>query len=308
MTLMQMNYILEIYRCGSMNKAAQNLFVSQSAVSNAIRELEEELGVTIFHRSNRGISLTEDGRELVTQITPIVERSRKIMRYYGERKAENRVRLSISSQRYPFCAKAFVEYLHLLNEPRIEVSMKETEMSDVIDEVATRQSDLGIIFVSDLTENFILRNLENKNLEFHQLVRVRPHVFMRKGHPLSGEESVRLEQLHQYPYVVFTQKESNMNYAEEAVVGTGTDFDQVVYISDRATIYSVMAHTDCVSTGSGILPEGFGDERLVAIPLAQPVDDMRLGYIKPRNVPLTEQGSKFVEILQQITSEIGEKL
>ena len=308
MTLLQMNYILEIYRCGSMNKAAQNLFVSQSAVSNAIRELEEELGVTIFHRSNRGISLTDDGRELVAQITPIVERSRKITRYYSERQAENRVKLSIASQRYPFCAKAFVEFLHLLNEPRIEVSLKETEMSDIIDEVAAQASDLGIIFVSDMTENFIQRILESKNLEFHQLMRVRPHVFMRKGHPLAGEKSICLEQLHQYPYVVFTQKDSNLNYAEEAVVGTGADFNQVVYISDRATIYSVMAHTDCVSTGSGILPEGFGDERLLAIPLAEPVDDMRLGYIKIRNMPLSEQGSRFVEILQQITSEIGEKL
>lgn len=308
MTLLQMNYILEIYRCGSMNKAAQNLFVSQSAVSNAIRELEEELGVIIFHRSNRGISLTDDGRELVSQITPIVERSRKILRYYGERQAENRVKLSIAAQRYPFCAKAFVEFLHLLNEPRIEVSLKEMEMSSVIDEVAARESDLGIIFVTDMTENFIRRILESKNLEFHQLVKIRPHVFMRKGHPLAGEESIHLDQLQQYPYVVFTQRESNLNYAEEAVVGTGADFNQVVYVSDRATAYNVMAHTNCVSTGSGVLPTGYGDERLLAIPLAEPTDDMRLGFIKIRNLPLTEQGSKFVEILQQITGEIGEKL
>ena len=308
MTLLQMNYILEIYRCGSMNKAAQNLFVSQSAVSNAIRELEEELGVTIFHRSNRGITLTEDGRELVAQVTPIVERSRKILRYYGERKAENRVTLSIAAQRYPFCAKAFVEFLHLLNEPRIEVSLKEMEMSSVIDEVASQECDLGILFVSDMTENFIRRILDSKNLEFHQLVKVRPHVFMRKGHPLAQEASICIEQLRQYPYVVFTQKESNLNYAEEAVVGTGADFNQVVYISDRATAYNVMAHTNCVSTGSGILPEGYGDERLLAVPMAEPADDMRLGYIKLRSRPMSEMGGRFVEILQQITGEIGEKL
>ena len=119
MTLLQMNYLVEIYRCGSMNKAAQNLFVSQSAVSAAIRELEEELGIRIFHRSNRGIALTEDGRELLAQVTPLVERTRKIQNYYSERRVENRARLSISTQRYPFCAKAFVEFLHLLNEPRI---------------------------------------------------------------------------------------------------------------------------------------------------------------------------------------------
>ena len=178
MTLLQMNYLVEIYRCGSMNKAAQNLFVSQSAVSAAIRELEEELCIRIFHRSNRGIALTEDGRELLAQVAPLVERSRKIQNYYSERRVENRVRLAISTQRYPFCAKAFVEFLHLLDEPRIEVSLKETDMSSVIEEVAGQQSDLGVLFVTDMTESFIRRILDGRNLEFFGLVRIRPNGFL----------------------------------------------------------------------------------------------------------------------------------
>ena len=114
MTLLQMSYLLEIERCGSINRAAQHLFVSQSALSNAIAEVERELGITVFHRSNRGIALTDEGRTLLSQIAPIVERSRKVSNYYSERKAENRVRLSIAAQRYPFCVKAFVEFLHLV--------------------------------------------------------------------------------------------------------------------------------------------------------------------------------------------------
>ena len=296
MTLLQMNYLVEIYRCGSMNKAAQNLFVSQSAVSAAIRELEEELGIRIFHRSNRGIALTEDGRELLAQVAPLVERSRKIQNYYSERRVENRARLAISTQRYPFCAKAFVEFLHLLDEPRIEVSLKETDMSSVIEEVAGQQSDLGVLFVTDMTESFIRRILDGRNLEFFGLVRIRPHVFLRRGHPLAQCAAVTPEQLRAYPSVVFTQRESNLNYAEEAVVGSG------------ATAYNVIAHTDCVSTGSGVLPEGYGDERLLSIPLCEQVGDMRLGYVKLRGIPLTEQGAQFVDILKKITAEIGESL
>ena len=303
MTLLQMSYILEVDRCGSMNRAAQDLFVSQSALSTAILEVEKELGITVFRRSNRGVVLTEEGRELVAQIAPIVERSGRIARYYSERRAENRVTLSVASQRYPFCAKAFVEYLHLLEEPRIQVSFKEMEMAAVIDEVFRRQSAMGIIFVSDMTEHFIRRILEGRNLEFHQLARLRPHVFMRRGHPLSGEASVTPEQLHQYPYAAFTQSDTNLNYAEEVVVGTAADFNQVVYVSDRATIYSVIAHTNCVSTGSGVLPEGFGDDRLVTVPLTGQ-HDMRLGYIKLRSVPLSESGKEFVDILQQILKEL----
>ena len=122
MTLLQMTYLMEVERCGSINRAAKNLFITQSALSSAIAEAEKELGIVIFHRSNRGITLTDEGRGLITQIAPLVDGFRKITRYYSERRAENRVRLSIASPRYPFCAKAFVEFLHLLNEPHLEVS------------------------------------------------------------------------------------------------------------------------------------------------------------------------------------------
>ena len=88
-------------------------------------------------------------------------------------------------------------------------------------------------------------------------------------------------------------------------LGTGADFNQVVYVSDRATIYSVIAHTNCVSTGSGVLPDGFGDDRLVTVPLTGQ-HDMRLGYIKLRSVPLSDSGREFVEILQQILKELEE--
>lgn len=117
---------------------------------------------------------------------------------------------------------------------------------------------------------------------------------------------MRLEQLYAYPYVVFTQSDSNYQYAEEAVVGTGAQFDRVVCVSDRATAYNVMAHTNCVSTGSGVMPEGYGDDRLVTLPLTGQVHDMRLGYIKLRSVPLTETGEKFVDILTRSLAELGE--
>ena len=168
-----------------------------------------------------------------------------------------------------------MEYLHLLEEPRIQVSFKEMEMAAVIDEVFRRQSALGVIFVSDMTEHFIGRILREKDLEFFQLAKLRPRVFMRRGHPLASEPSVRLEQLYAYPYVVFTQSDSNYQYAEEAVVGTGAQFDQVVCVSDRATAYNVIAHTNCVSTGSGVLPEGFAGVDSYAM-LAQWLEDRKL--------------------------------
>ncbi len=300
MTLQQMNYILEIDRSGSMNKAAQSLFVSQSALSSAILEVEKELGITIFRRSNRGIMLTDDGRELLNQISPIVEQNRRLSRYYSQRRDTDRVHLSVSAQRYPFCAKAFVDYLNSLGQKPLQLSLKETDMAAVIADVADGTSELGVIFISDRTERFIIRSLEEKNLVFKPLVTLHPHVFMRKGHPLSEHPSLTMDQLRPYPHVVFTQSESNLNYAEEAVYGSGMDFDRLVYVSDRASIYNIMVHTDCVSTGSGVLPEGYADERLIAVPLCDACD-MRLGTVHRRHHRLSDAENQFIELLR-ITS------
>ena len=300
MTLQQMNYILEIDRSGSMNKAAQSLFVSQSALSSAILEVEKELGIPIFRRSNRGIMLTDDGRELLNQISPIVEQNRRLSRYYSQRRDTDRVHLSVSAQRYPFCAKAFVDYLNSLGQKPLQLSLKETDMAAVIADVADGTSELGVIFISDRTERFIIRSLEEKNLVFKPLVTLHPHVFMRKGHPLSEHPSLTMDQLRPYPHVVFTQSESNLNYAEEAVYGSGMDFDRLVYVSDRASIYNIMVHTDCVSTGSGVLPEGYADERLIAVPLCDACD-MRLGTVHRRHHRLSDAENQFIELLR-ITS------
>lgn len=303
MTLLQMRYILEIDRCGSMNKAAQQLFLSQSALSSAIVEVERELGITIFHRSNRGISLTEDGRALVGQIAPIVEQSRKLSRYYAGRRGEGWIHLSVAAQRYPFCAKAFVELLRELPEENMQLSLKELDMASVIREVALGESELGVLFISDLTERAVLRSLEEKQLVFEHLVCLKPHVFLRRGHPLAGEDSVTLEQLRPYPHAVFTGSEGDLNFAEEAVAGSGVDYPRMITVSDRATIYNIIAHTDCVSTGSGVLPAGYADERLTAIPL-ECQRDMRLGYIHRRAEPLTELQSRFVALLREITDDM----
>lgn len=297
-----MSYILEIDRRGSMNKAAQGLFISQSALSNAVSEVEKELGITVFRRSNRGIALTEEGRELVKQIAPIVEQSHKLSRYYSRRKDAERVQLSVAAQHYPFCDSAFVAFFRSLGNRPLQLSLKETDMASVIASVASGASDLGVIFVSDLTEHTIFGSLEEKNLVFRPLLTLRPHVFMRRGHPLASEKELTLEQLRACPHVVFTQSDSRLDYAEEAVVCSGVDYEQIVCVSDRATIYNVMAHTDCVSTGSGLLPAGFSDERLIAIPLADG-RDMRLGTIHQRQHAFTAAEKAFMELLKDSAME-----
>lgn len=304
MTLLQLNYIMEIYNCGSINKAAQNLFVSQSSISSSIKELEEELGIIIFLRNNRGIILTEDGREFIAQIRPLLEQSKKIHRFYTERNSTESVRFSVSTLRYPFCVKAFIRFMYEQEKPSYELSIKEREMSRVLDDVSERKSDIGIVFLSEMTRKFMMRIFNSRELEFHELKQVDAHVFMNKEHPLAQKEKLTVGDLKDYPHIVFAKKDNcSMNFSEEVLLTDSIECRRIIYINDRATAYNIMAYTDAVSTGSGMLAEGYYDERIVAVPLCDAEAKMTLGYIKIKEMPLSEKAEQFINILNETLEE-----
>ena len=292
MTFLQLNYIIEIYNCGSINKAAKKLFLSQSSLSSSIRELEQELGIEIFNRSNKGIALTEDGKEFIMQIRPIVEQQKMVENYYADKNNCDFSSINISAQRYPFCAKAFVEFLKSENTSRYNFSYIEAEMDKVIENVSKRKSEIGIIFLSDMTEKFMNRVLAANDLEFHELTRVKPKAF------------ININDLLDYPYVAFSRNNNDsFNYSEEAILTEIGKFKRIIYVGDRASCYNILANTDCVSAGSGILPEGYGDNRLKSVPIEDANDFMRLGWVKIKDITISEQVEKYIDILKRIIEE-----
>lgn len=304
MTLLQLNYIMEIYSCGSINKAAQKLFLSQSSLSSSIREIENEFNIKIFARSNRGIELTDDGKEFITHIRPILEQQKMLESYYSDRDSGNYVSLSIASQRYPFCAKAFVLLIQSQDVLKYSLSYKEAEMDKVIESVSGRKSEIGVIFLSDMTEKFMNRVLASNDLEFHEIMRIKPHAFLNINHPLASKESIKVNELFEYPYVAFSKKNNDsFNYSEEAVIPDIDRFKKIVYVNDRASCYNVLVHTLCVSTGSGILPEGYGDERLKSVPIEDANDYMRLGWISLKDMPVSRQAEEYINILKKIIKD-----
>lgn len=304
MTFLQLNYIMEIYNCGSINKAAQKLFLSQSSLSSSIRELEQELGIKIFKRSNRGIELTDDGKEFIAHIRPIIEQQKMVESYYADRNNDDFASLNVASQRYPFCAKAFVLAIKEQTVSKYNFSYMEAEMDRVIESVSERKSEIGVVFVSDMTEKFMNRVLASNDLEMHELMSIKPHAFINVDHPLADRKSIKIKDLMDYPYVAFTKKNNeSFNYSEEAVIPEMDKFKKIIYVNDRASCYNVLANTDCVTTGSGILPKGYGDERLISIPIEDAMDMMRLVWIKIKDINLTPAAERYIEILKQIMNE-----
>jgi len=307
MTFQQLAYAAEAARQGSINKAAARLFVSQSAVSHALKELEEELGVTLFRRNSRGVTPTADGREFLACVKSIEDQKEQLQSMFRVPNAHP-ARLSVSTQRYPFAVDAFVRLLHTVEDQRYRFHIKETGMNKVIRDVAEGESDLGVIFLSAMTEKFIRKVLAASNIAFHELCRVEPHVFIRKDHPLAAFQRVESEQMRAYPYLAFDQDYGvPPDYSEEMNLFSVRDPDRVIYIYDRATAYNVLTHTDAFTIGSGVLVPGFVDERLLSVPLGDAYDTMRLGWIDRREGTLSKEGLQFLSLLQDAIDDAAER-
>lgn len=298
MTFQQLSYVVEISRCGSINKAAQKLFLSQSGISTAIRELEEELGIRFFHRSNRGVEFTPEGEEFVTHALSLLEQKRRIEELYaGVRSAPAPVRFSVSTQRYPFAEDAFLRLLKAMDAPGYSLSLRETGMDAVIQDVRERRADVGVIFLSDLTEKLIRRRMGAQEVEFHELAAVPPCVYLRREHPLTRCERLTETMLLEYPYACFEHDQgAASDFSEEYRLITDKKPAKTVCVNSRTAMMEVLAETDAFTTGSGLLTAGLSDERVISIPL-EGRSCVRLGWIRAKAIKATPLAERFLQLL-----------
>ncbi|MDR1874132.1 MAG: LysR family transcriptional regulator [Synergistaceae bacterium] len=308
MTLLQLHYLAEIAESGSINKAARNLFISQSSISNAIRELEGELGFVVLLRHNKGTEFTDEGRRFYESTLPLLEQEKKIMKVYGGKGGYASPRLRISSHHYPFVSQAFIRYVRSIdsNQSKYDLRLRETNTQYIIEDVATESSDLGVLFLSDVIQEYIRRLLSDRDLEFHPLKTVVPHVFMGKHHPLAHQECVDVQVLENYPFVAFDQERAvSLNFSEEIALVNFQPSQKTIFLSDRASAYNVEASTDAISIGTGLLPPGFHHPDIVAIPIKDLDDRIRLGWIRKKNAPFSQEAKNFVEILKECLAEMA---
>lgn len=300
MTFQQLNYLVEISKCGSINKAAQKLFLSQSGISIAIKELEEELGITFFLRTNRGVTFTPEGREFLNHAVSLLDSKRQLEQLYGDNKEKAAsAYLSISSQRYPFVEDAFLRFLRKYSENSYRLELRETGMDAVIEDVYDRKADLGVIFLSELTEKIISRMLASRDLSFHELHTVEPRVYVRKDHPICKLETVTENDLLGYPFVTFIQSQGvASDFSEEVQLFSLHKAAQRIVINSRSTALDILAETDAVTTGTGLLVEGISREDVVSLPI-QNMPLIRLGWIHLDAIKPSPLSLRFVEYLDQ---------
>jgi len=295
MTLQQINYAIVISETGSMNKAAELLYITQPSLTNAIKELEKEIGITIFNRSGKGVSLTADGTEFITYARQLYQQYETLQEKYSGGKIKRK--FGVSAQHYSFAVHAFVETVQGYNTCDYEFAVRETKTANVISDVATLKSEIGILYLSDFNRQFINKILQTNGLEFVHLIDCDVYAYLWKEHPLASRKSVSIEELEHYPCLTFEQGDKSSFYFAEEIIST-SEFSRVIKASDRSTMLNLMKGLNGYTFCSGIICGNLNGSDYTAVPLSDKTDRMEIGYIKRKNIILSDIGREYIENLR----------
>ena len=304
MTLQQIKYALAVARKGSMNKASEELFITQSTLSSAIRDLETEAGITIFLRTGKGVSVTPDGTEFLTYADRVYEQYALLQEKYGKSGNVKR-KFGVSAQHYSFAVKAFVEMVKRFDTLKFDFAMRETKTLDVITDVGSMKSELGILFRSAFNGKIIDKMLAENNLDFTPLINCRAYVYLWRNHPLANEPEISLEMLKEYPCMCFEQGDGVASYFAEEIL-SDIEYPRIIRSLDRATQLNLMVGLNGFTLCSGIICEELNGSLYKAIPFREDDENrnsnMEIGYISKRNNRLSE----FAEVyLEEVRRAIG---
>lgn len=292
MTLTQLKYAITVAGCRSMNEAAHELFISQPSLSASMKELEEETGIQIFRRTNRGISLTPQGEEFLGYARQVVEQYNLIETKYID-KAEVKKRFSVSMQHYTFAVDAFVEMVKQFGMDEYEFAVHEEKTYEVIEDVRDFKSEIGILYLNDFNKNVLNKLFNEYGLEFTPILTCGIYVYIWKGHPLADNKVITIEELEEYPCLSFEQGSNNSFYFAEEVLST-YQYKRLIKANDRATMLNLMVGLNGYTLCSGIICEGLNGDDYRAVKLDSD-EDMTIGYIRRKDVELSPLGRKYLE-------------
>ncbi len=292
MTLTQLRYAITVANSNSLNEAARELFISQPSLSAAIKELEEETGTQLFRRTNRGISVTTEGKEFLGYARQVVEQYELIELKYIAKK-NTKKKFSVSMQHYTFAVNAFVEMVKQFGMDEYEFAVHETKTYDVIEDVKNFKSEIGILYINDFNKKVLTKLFREYELEFHDLLECKIYVYMWKGHPLAKKKEIALEELDDYPCLSFEQGTYNSFYFAEEVLST-YDYKRLIKANDRATLLNLMVGLNGYTLCSGIICESLNGADYVAVKLKSD-EVMTIGYLKKKGTTLSPLGEKYLE-------------
>ena len=300
MTLQQLRQVLTIAESNSMNEAAKQLFISQPSLSETMKELETEIGLDIFLRSNRGIVITPEGEEFLGYARQVTEQFGLLQSKYIDKKVKEK--FSVSTQHYTFAVKAFVETVKQIGMEQYEFAVHETTTISVIENVKNFKSEIGVLYENDFNEKVLNKMFKENGLEFVELFSCDTFVYLWSGHPLAKQDVITMEELDEYPCLSFDQGKNNSLYLAEEMKST-YEYRRLIKANDRATLLNLMIGLNAYTLCSGIICEDLNGDDYKAVPLKE-TEKMRIGYIKRKGAKVSHIGELYIEELKKYKEKV----
>ena len=302
MTLQQLKYVTTIANIGSISEAAKRLFVSQPSLTKAIKELEKEMGITIFDRTNKGITVSKEGERFLGYARQVLEQAALLEEQYKSQSGGKK-QFSVSTQHYSFAVNAFVELLKGAGIDQYDVSLRETQTYEIIDDVAHMKSEIGLLFYNDFNRPVLEKLIHTNELTFTELFTAHPHIFIGKNHPLVNKDVVSMDELEEYPYISFEQGDHNSFYFSEEIFSTVVR-PKHIRVRDRASLFSLLLGLDGYTVSSGVIDEEVNGENIISVPLAEE-GLMHIGYITNNKMHRSRLGQEYIQALEQYVGNYG---
>ena len=293
MTLQQLKYVITVAETGTITEAAKKLYISQPSLTNAIHDLEKEMNVEIFHRTNKGIDISKEGEDFLGYARQVLEQAAILEDKY-KNGSGGKKQFCVSTQHYSFAVNAFVDLIQQYGQEEYDFSLRETQTYEIIEDVAKMKSEIGILFLNEFNEKVLRKLMKANDLEFHPLFTARPHVFISRRHPLADHTIITNEELEAYPYLSFEQGEHNSFYFSEET----TERKKNIRVRDRATLFNLLIGLNGYTVCSGVIDRNLNGEDIIAVPL-QDESEMQIGYLTHRRGMRSRLGETYLAFLKE---------
>lgn len=292
MTLQQLRYIVKVAELGNISEAAEKLFITQPSLTTAIRAIEKEMNVVIFSRTNKGVSVTREGEELLAYARQVLEQADLMQEKFSGTSKRN-PRFSVSCQHYSFAVNAFVDVIKEFGGDKYDFILRETQTHEIIEDVSTGKSEIGVLYLSDNNQDVIGKIIKKNDLVFDDLFVAKPHVFICKNHPLAKNDYITIEELDDYPYLSFEQGEHNSFYYSEEILST-LDHSKNIKVRDRATLFNLVIGLNGYTVSTGVIDGELNGQEIIARPL-NVEESIRVGIITRKNTVLSRYAQTYLE-------------
>lgn len=302
MTLQQLKYCVLAAQKGSITEAAKDLFISQPSLTGAIKELEREMNITIFDRTNKGVEVSKEGEIFLGYARQVLEQASLLEDTYKKGTSRSRS-FSVSTQHYSFAVNAFVDLIKQYGEEEYDFSLRETQTYEIIDDVSRMKSEIGVLYFNSFNKAVLQKIMKAKDLKFTELFVARPHIFISRKNPLAKKKSVSLQELAPYPYLSFEQGEHNSFYYSEEIF-CDIAGKKNIRVRDRATLFNLLIGLNGYTVCSGVIDEGLNGKDIVALELDTD-GDMHIGYVMHQKCLPSELAAGYISALKKYTIAEG---